>query len=100
MNTQNITLQDLSQAYEQLQKQLTNAVNQIVGMQNQLVPTQNVVESVPNANGPKPRKPESFNGKGSIERWMNHMSNYVKQKSGENAMAIVISYLEGPAHDW
>ena len=100
MNPQNITLQDLAKAYEQLQQQFTNAQNQIVGLQNQLAATQNVIKSGPSTKSPKPRKPDSFNGKGSIESWMTHMSNYVKDESEENAMAIAISYLEGPAHDW
>ena len=103
MNTPNLNLQELANAYEQLQNQLANSQNQINDLQSRLLATQNTVQSQPSnvtVRAPKVRKPEAFKGKGSVQSWISHMSNYVNGETENNAMVIAVSYLEGPAHEW
>ncbi len=49
---------------------------------------------------PTLRAPEPFKGKDSILSWTTHMNNYLASTSDEEALAIAISYLHGPAHEW
>ena len=111
MNNTNITLQDLAQAYQELQQQFVNAQGQIMQLQNELSGTRNQLNSTQTAlrnqastsgmhNLPKPKRPDSFKGKGSVESWITHISNYVLGVPDEQALAIAASYLEGPAHEW
>ena len=103
MNPSSLNLQELANAYEQLQNQLASSQNQINDLQNRLLATQNTVQNQPanvTVRAPKIRKPEAFKGKGSVQSWINHMSNYLSGETDNNAMIIAVSYLEGSAHEW
>lgn len=111
MNIENFTLQDLAQAYQGLQQQFANAQSQIATLQNELNGTRNELTNTQATlqqqtgasswqNIPKPKRPDPFKGKGSVESWITHVTNYVSGIPGEQALAIAVSYLEGPAHEW
>ena len=48
----------------------------------------------------KPRKPEPFNGKGSVRSWITHLSNYIGIEQNPHSMNVAVSYLQGTAHEW
>ena len=47
----------------------------------------------------KPRKPEPFNGKGSVGRWITHLNNYIGSEQNPYSMNVAVSYLQGSAHE-
>ena len=115
MNPENITLEGLFQAYQQLQQNFTNAQSEIIGLRNELQGTRNELGTTQAALqqqqqqrhgigssgiGPKCKRPESFKGKGSITSWITHVSNYVGSTDPSSALTIAVSYLEGTAHEW
>ena len=107
----NITLEGLAQAYQQLQAQFTEAQQHISGLQKELNGTRDALQNAqlrfqvqdavqaPTTTGPKPKKPNAYKGKGSINSWIAHMTNYLGPTPDPNALAVAISYLEGPAHE-
>ena len=111
MSSENFTLQDLVQAYQELQQQFASSQGQIMQLQSELSGTRNQLSITQAAlqnqgstagrhNLPKPKRPESYKGKGSIESWITHITNYVIGVPDEQALTIAASYLEGPAHEW
>ena len=111
MSSTNFTLQDLARAYQELQQSFASAQGQIKQLQNELVGTRNQlnttqatlqsqVGSSGRHNTPKPKRPDSFKGKGSVESWITHITNYVLGVPDDQALTIAVSYLEGPAHEW
>ena len=48
---------------------------------------------------PKPQKPDSFNGRGSVKCFMAPALNYGKHESEENAIHIAISFIAVLVHD-
>lgn len=104
MNPQDITLENLFQAYQQLQQNFNNAQNEIANLRTELQGTQHQVgrtqtASFPNQE-PKCKRPESYKGKGSIASWITHVTNYVDNSHPGQALKVAVSYLEGPAHEW
>ena len=89
---ENVTLENLVSALQQLQHNFNNAQGEIMGLRNQLQASRTPVV--------KRKKPESFKGKGSITSWITHMTNYLGGTSPDEALSIAVSYLEGPAHEW
>ena len=68
-----------------------------------LLATKNTVQSQPSnvtVKDPKISKPEAFKDKGSVQSWIGHMSNYVNGETENNALVIVVSYLEGLDQVW
>ena len=51
------------------------------------------------ARAPKILKPEALKGKGSVQSWISHISNYLSVKTNNNAMIIAVSSLVGSAHE-
>ena len=109
-NNQNpLTLEGLANAYQQIQAQFNNAQVQVTGLRNELTATQNELASTRNnllaaqsssSLGLKPKKPESFTGRGSIHSWITHVSNYIGDDQNPQAFIVAISYLSGSAHEW
>ena len=102
MNPNNLTLEALFQAYQELQNNFNNSQNEIHGLRNQLQTAQNQMQHVaPSSNsGPKHKRPDSYKGKGSITSWITHMTNYIGNTPDTHALSIAVSYLEGSAHEW
>ena len=103
MEPHNLTLEGLAQAYQSLQEQFVNAQNQIADLRNDLSTAQGAViaaQSTQLASGPRPKRPDSFRGRGSIGSWILHMNNYVLNQPEPLALSIAVSYLDGPAHEW
>ena len=102
MDPNNLTLQGLFQAYQELQQNFTNSQNEIHGLRNQLQAAHNQIQQVgpSSSGGPKCKKPDSYKGKGSITSWITHMTNYVGNTPDNLALSIAVSYLEGSAHEW
>ena len=103
MNPSNMNLQELANAYKQLQNQLAHSQSLIYDLQNKILATQNTVQKQPanfTVRAPKIRKPEAFKGKGSIQSWIGHMPNINSGETDNNTMIIAISYLEGSAQEW
>ena len=104
-----MTLEQLTNAYQQLHHQFTNAQTQVSSLQNELSSTRNelmvaqgTIQGIQLSpmSTIKLRKPESFSGKGSIRSWITHMTNYVGDPNDPRALAIAVSYLHGTAHEW
>ena len=107
MNPENVTLEGLLQAYQQLQQNFDNAANEIIGLRTELQGTKNDLGTAQSALlqnmgkvGPRCKAPESYKGKGSISSWITHVTNYVGNTDPRNALNVAVSYLEGPAHEW
>ena len=106
---QPMTIEDLSNAYQQIQIQFNNAQAQVLGLRNELEATKNqlittqgnlqAIQAHP-AQSVKPRKPESFKGKGSIKSWITQVTNYIGNAPEPQAITVAVSYLDGPAHEW
>lgn len=103
------TLEQLAAAYHQIQNQFNNAQAQVSGLHNELNATRNELQITKNSllavqsgssSGIKPKKPHSFNGKGSIRSWITHVSNYVGNDQNPQALTVAVSYLDGSAHEW
>ena len=107
-NNQNpITLEGLANAYQQIQSQFDNAQQQVTGLRNELAATRNELAatqgnllSAQSSSSLKPKKPDSFTGKGSIHSWITHVTNYIGNDQNPQALNVAASYLEGPAHEW
>lgn len=100
--TPQITMENLFQAFQQLQQNFNNAQGEINNLRNQLGNAQNALQQNLGQANSKPRckKPDSFKGKGSITSWVTHMTNYIGRVDPNEALEIAVSYLEGPAHEW
>ena len=68
-----ITLEGLANAYQQIQSPFDNAQQQVAGLRNELAVTRNELVatqgnhlSAQSSSDLKPKKPDSFTGKGSI----------------------------------
>ena len=108
-NQNPITLEGLANAYQQIQAQFDNAQQQVTGLRNELAATRNELAATQGnllaaqSSGNmslKPKKPESFTGKGSVHSWITHVSNYIGNEQNPQALSVAVSYLEGPAHEW
>ena len=103
-------MEQLYNAYQQMQQQFSNAEAQVSNLhnelnatRNELLATKNAMETIQSSSGSssiKPKKPDSFNGKGSIRSWITHVSNYVGNDQNPQALTVAISYLQGAAHEW
>jgi len=108
MNTQNITLETLAQAYNELNNKFVTAENELNNLRNtlnnnQAGPSNNALtEAISNISSrrPKARRPDSYRGKGSISSWITHMNNYLVGTPDNESLQIAVSYLEGAAHEW
>lgn len=105
-NTQNITLEALVQAYNELSNKFTTAENEISNLRNTLnqggpsnVALTNALSNM-STRRPTPRRPDSYKGKGSISSWITHMNNYLVGSPDNETLQISVSYLEGAAHEW
>ena len=105
-----MTLEQLAAAYQQMQTQFEIAQAQVAGLHNELSTTRNELHLTKNTlqsmqSGTimpmiKPRKPEPFNGKGSVRSWITHLNNYIGNEHNPHALSVAVSYLQGPAHEW
>ena len=113
MNPQNLqtpqalTLESLAQAYNELNNKFTSAETEISILRNALNSTQAgpsnsaLTDALTNASSRvRPRRPNSYNGKGSISSWITHMDNYLGETPSEQSLQIAVSYMEGAAHEW
>ena len=48
----------------------------------------------------KPKKPDSYKGKGYITSWVVRRESYAKSSSPEQAFLIAVSFPQGNAHEW
>ena len=105
------TLEQLAQAYTDIQAQLNNARSEFDALKSELSHTKQELhvaqsklalkDSTP-APAAKLKKPENFTGgpKDSVVSWTTHMSNYLSDTNEPQAMSIAVSYLQGTAHEW
>ncbi len=105
MANQPPTLQELAQAFNNLQIQFNNANRQITSLEAELSQTKTALQNAQHqittkTKSPKQKLPEPFKGKTSIKSWTTHMNNYLANSSTEEALPIAISYLQGHAHEW
>ena len=110
-STQPPTLEQLAQAYSDMQNQLTHAKTQFDALKSELEQTRQALQVAqtqllskesPSTATPKLKKPENFTGgtKDSVLSWTTHMSNYLRDVNEPQAMSIAVSYLQSTAHDW
>lgn len=103
------TIEQLAHAYNNLQNQLNTSQQQLAGITTELNNTRNELaatkEALSSHSGSstsmiRPKKPEPFNGRGSIRSWITHVSNYVGNGNSAQALTVAVSYLSGSAHEW
>ena len=103
------SLEQLAQAYSDIQRQLTSAKSEFDALKSELEQTKQALNTAQTqlamrdstaAAMPKLKKPENYTGKESILSWTTHMSNYLKKIADPEAMSIAVSYLQGAAHEW
>ena len=110
------SLEQLAQAYNDLQSKLLSAEAGFKALKDELDQTKQSLQvaqvklaaqdmnNTANASGLKAKlkKPENFTGaiKDSVLSWTTHMSNYLSEVSEPQAMSIAVSYLQGTAHEW
>ena len=105
-----MTLEQLAAAYQKIQNPFEVAQEQVTGLHNELAITHNELQITKNAlqsiqtnaliSSIKPRKPEPFNGKGSLRSWIIHLNNYIGTEQNPYSMNITVSYLQGSADEW
>ena len=104
-----MTLEPLAAAYQQIQNQFEIAQAQVTGLHNELATTRNELHITRNAllsiqtstlmSSIKLRKPEPFNGKGSVRSWITHLNNYIGTENNPHSMNVAVSYLQGSANE-
>jgi len=105
-----MTMEQLYNAYQQLQQQFSNAEAQVSNLHNELNATQNELFAAKNAMQSqhpnsrssliKPKKPESFNGKSSVRNRITHVNKYFDNEQNPQAITVAVIYLHGAAHEW
>ena len=109
--TKSPTLEQLGQAYSDMQLQLNNAKTQFDALKSELeqtkqalhlAQTQLAAKDSSSTATPKLKKPENFTEgtKDSVLSWTTHMSNYLRDVNEPQATSIAVSYLQSTAHDW
>ena len=103
MESNQVTLEQLAAALQSVRADLANANTHIGVLNNELNETKaHLHQAAASSSKPlaKVKKPESFNGTGSVLSWTAHMANYLRLSSDSEAFQIAVSYLEGNAHEW
>ena len=112
-----LTIEQLAQAYKEIQNQLSNAQSQFTALKTELNQTKQALHNAQvkltaqdtasnNAAQaglqPKKNKPDNYTGdkKESVLSWTTHMSNYLEKVEEPQAKSIAVSYLSGTAHEW
>lgn len=95
-----LTMERLHAMINQLHSQLIATQGELSSTQAQLQSTQQQAKNVGNSGGPKRNKPPTFDGKGSVDSWLQHISEYCRGAADGEKLAIAVSYLTGSAHEW
>jgi Retrotransposon gag protein len=72
----------------------------IKSTQAQLQSAQQQSNNVGNSGGPKRNKPPTFDGKGSVDSFLQHINEYCKGAAEGEKLAIAVSYLTSSADEW
>lgn len=101
---------------EQLHAMITELHGQLNVTRNELLATQSELSStraqLTSARGgmdrvtqstsaaPKRNKPPTFDGRGSVDSWLEHIFEYCSAAPEDQKLSIAVTYLLGSAHEW
>jgi hypothetical protein len=95
-----LTMERLHAMINQLHTQLVATQGELSTTQSQLLTAQQQATQGGGSGGPKRNKPPTFDGKGSVDSWLQHMNEYCAGVSESERLAIAITYLSSSAHEW
>jgi hypothetical protein len=95
-----LTMERLHAMINQLHTQLVTTQGELSTTQSQLQNAQQQAAHGGNSGGPKRNKPPSFDGKSSVDSWLQHMNEYCAGVAESEKLAIAVTYLSSSAHEW
>ena len=84
----------------QLHTQLVATQGELSTTQSQLQTAQQQATHGGGSGGPKRNKPPTFDGKSSVDSWLQHMNEYCAGVAESKKLTIAITYLSSSAHEW
>jgi hypothetical protein len=95
-----LTMERLHAMINQLHTQLVATQGELSTTQSKLLAAQQQTAHGGGSGGPKRNKPPTFDGKGSVDSWLQHMNEYCAGVADSEKLAIAVTYLSSSAHEW
>jgi hypothetical protein len=95
-----LTMERLHAMINQLRTQIVATKGELSTNQPKLLATQQQATDDGRSGGPKRNKPPNFDGKGSVDSWLQHMNEYCAGVADSDKLAIPVTYLSSSAHKW
>jgi hypothetical protein len=84
----------------QLHTQLVATQGELSTTQSKLLAAQQQTAHGGGSGGPKRNKPHIFDGKGSVDSWLQHMNEHFAGVADSENLAIAVTNLSSSAHEW
>jgi hypothetical protein len=83
-----------------IHNQLVATQEKLSSIQAQIQSAQQQANNIGNSGGPKRNDFPTFDGKGSVDSWLQHIHEYCRGDAEGEKLAIAASYITSSAHEW
>jgi hypothetical protein len=95
-----LTMDRLNAMINLLYTQLVATQWELSTTQSKLLTAQQQATHGGGSGGPKRNKPPTFDGKGSVDFWLQHLNEYYAGVVDSKKLAIAVTHLSRSAHEW